>query len=225
MSGSKNHLRTIRPHSHFLIYLKMTSVQIAQKSKMKSIQKWMRSRYRRYRSKGIGGRSPNKQNSQTGSCLHCLRICEPVQVYTACQRVRIPEISVYLRHLQKNLPHFTQKWRRFYFFLLRAELARSCTIDLFPSWAQVKCFHKVASSAKWYHFAYFCKTDFQPFYKNACRWSIPEPLWTSTALMAARSFWTLYLSSLISKDRCTSDESKSIQLLQQIGISSGVSDC
>jgi len=35
---------------------------------------------------GMLHQQANEQKQQSGTALHCLRICKPVQVYTACQR-------------------------------------------------------------------------------------------------------------------------------------------
>ena len=62
------------------------AVQVFSFSRKRS--EWTSSRYRRYRSKGIGDACPNKQICEDCTGGKIEKMSEPVQVYTACQFVR-----------------------------------------------------------------------------------------------------------------------------------------
>ena len=59
---------------------------------------WTSSRYRRYRSKGIGDACPNEQICEDCTGGKIEKMSEPVQVYTACQFVKLRISSHIFRH-------------------------------------------------------------------------------------------------------------------------------
>ena len=121
------------------------------------------------------------------------KMSKPVQVYTACQFVT-PIIygQNYSQVGNKKLIHLHLNWvevSNLTSAQLEQKLIRTCS----QLGHKLYVGRKLANRAKLQHFAHFRIFSFASICKMTCQRKLPDTLWTSISLMAARSSWTLFL--------------------------------
>ena len=129
-------------------------------------------------------------------------MCKPVQVYTACQFVT-PIIcgQNYSQVGNKKLIHLHLNWvevSNLTSAQLEQKLIRTCS----QLGHKLYVGRKLANRAKLQHFAHFRIFSFASICKMTCQGKLPDTLWTSISLMAARSSWTLFGSVKIYAQNC-----------------------
>ena len=169
-----------------------TSMQIAQKSVSKSIQNECAADTVGGVQRGLG-MLPQQAIYEDWPRGKIKKMSKPVQVYTACQFVT-PIIygQNYSQVGNKKLIHLHLNWvevSNLTSAQLEQKLIRTCS----QLGHKLYVGRKLANRAKLQHFAHFRIFSFASICKMTCQGKLPDTLWTSISLMAARSSWTLFL--------------------------------
>ena len=169
-----------------------TSMQIAQKSVSKSIQNECAADTAGGVQRGLG-MLPQQAIYEDWPRGEIKKMSEPVQVYTACQFVT-PIIygQNYSQVGNKKLIHLHLNWVEVS-NLTSAQLEQKSIRTCPQLGHKLYVGRKLANRAKLQHFAHFRIFSFASICKMTCQGKLPDTLWTSISLMAARSSWTLFL--------------------------------